>query len=188
MKKNKPIATRRDLCQFIESLEKKSSASKRLLFPDKHCTKDILYLNCVVKKDVQVRSEVKRKYFGSLRILIVLSIILCFVAYFLLALFAKHAYLYSSGRIEFGYIGKIADYTWVLCFILFFLSFFAIFPLLTPIARVASGFDSFLYWYKENIKKRTEWEVNQLIDGVRVPKYRTIIAKIFGVWMVYVRK
>jgi hypothetical protein len=188
MMKNKSIKTRRDLYQFIGSVEEKILTPKKMLFPEKEYKKDILCLNQVVRKDAQVHSEVKKIYFGNIRVLAILSISMFFIVIGLIAIFSGHARLYLLGHAKYGLIGKIADYLFFPSLAIEILSLIALFSLGGRMAGVVAEYQSFLYWYKEQIKKRPEWEINKIIQEVRIPKYKIILTKFFGVWMVYVKK
>ena len=172
--------------RFIEKIEK---AQGKMLFPNKQQKEDILCLNQIVKKDVQVHSEIEKKYMGYWRILIILAKALFFIIVVLLVIFIGHAHVNSDGTSRYGYIGKLRDYLFFPCLILGALTLIT-FSFLDAqiIGGIRAKFHSFLYWYKENIKQRPEWEINKIIQEVHVPKYKTILTKIFGVWLVYVKK
>ena len=188
MMKNKPIETQRDLYQFIERIEKNFSPSKKILFPSKRYGNEILYLNNVLKKDLRTHHEIRKRHIIISQISIILLNFLFWLSLFLIVFFGYHSDFHLRGTIKYGLLGRIKDCIYFPCIAIMIISFITGLSLLPRIAAMKVEFQSFLYWYKEHIKKRPEWEINKIIQEVRIPKYKIILTKIFCVWMVYVKK
>jgi hypothetical protein len=188
--KNK-LQTKTDAYLLIDRLDrvllnKKISFEKS--FFNKNLRHDILLIKEILKTDYAIQLNIKKKFIGFQYLFFVFCLLIptCLVLMsWIFSRFIRMKYM-IRGNLDgiFYRLGdQITDCVYLPSLLLIFIYFW-------KLGEISSEYDfvCLLRWYKENIKKRSKWEINNMLQQVHIHWYKKIFVFIFGIWTIYVLK
>ncbi len=188
--KNKP-QTRRDLCHLIDRLHSMMWAKSAIsLFFNNQFKNDTLFISSIIKNDDKIRPKIHKRYICGQYFSYLFGFLLplSLLAFFTLFAHLSIAKYRSDGRLDdiiFGTIGNIRNWLYIPCVLILIIY---VVRLIDIGGKSESKFMALLRWYKEEIKKRPEWEINKIIKQSHIPWYTKIITHLTGIWVVYTLK